>query len=298
VERSTTALDLFATRYGGGDVKVFGGEPLLVPDVVRAIVTRASRTPSIRRVYVSTNGLGLDQGWLDWVASEPKAILTVSLDGTPADHRRYRKALPGVADAYEHLMGLLPALRATPRVVITQTIPPASAGRFAANFEHLRSLGLTRFNLLPGYFLPWRADQLAALRRGFEAVAEHVRSTWESGGYLYLRNLFVWAPTPFFNTGLVVDSDGSVHTSNVVLSGKLEELGAKTRLGTLDSPPSVEQLDAGAERTWALLQEALPGRIIESTLAADAELSRFVRGLYPSWARWKRARESAPGARA
>ncbi len=297
-EQCAAALDLFATRYGGGDVKVFGGEPLLVPDVVRAVVAQASRTPAIRRVYVSTNGLGLDQGWLDWVASEPKAILTVSMDGAPEDHRRYRRALPGVADAYEHLMGLLPALRATPRVVITQTIPPASATRFSANFLHLRSLGLTRFNLLPGYFLPWRPDQLADLRRGFDAVADHVRSTWESGGYLYLRNLFTWAPTPFFNTGLVIDSDGSVHASNVVLSGKLEELGAKTRLGTLESPPSPEQLDAGAERTWALLQEALPARIIESTMAADAELSRFVRALYPSWAIWKRARGNATEARA
>jgi hypothetical protein len=297
-DQATSAVELFATRYGGGDVKVFGGEPLLVPEVVRAVVAKASRTPNVRRVYVSTNGLGLDQDWLDWVANEPKAILTISMDGAPADHRRYRKALPGAGDAYEHLIGLLPALRSTPRVVITQTIPPASASRFTANFEHLRSLGLTRFNLLPGYFLPWRQDQLADLRRGFDAVAEHVRSTWESGGYLYLRNLFTWAPTPFFNTGLVVDSDGSVHASNMVLSGKLEELGAKTRLGTLQSPPSAAQLDAGAERTWALLQEALPERIIESTMAADGELSRFVRGLYPSWARWKRSRDTAPEVRA
>ena len=296
-EQATTALDLFASRYGGGDVKVFGGEPLLVPDVVRAVVARAARAPAIRRVYVSTNGLGLTVEWLDWVREEPKAILTVSMDGAPADHRRYRRPLAGVADTYDHLMTLLPALRETRRVVITQTIPPASAGRFAANFEHLRSLGLTRFNLLPGYFLPWRPDQLADLRAGFEAVAASVRATWEAGGYLYLRNLFTWAPTPFFNTGLVVDSDGSVHASNVVLSGKLEELGSKTRLGTLDAPPSAEELDAGAQRTWSLLEGALPARIIESTLAADGELSRFVRGLYPAWAHMKRERSSSDGAR-
>ncbi len=295
--QTSAALELFAGRYGGGDVKVFGGEPLLVPDLVRSVVAQASRIPGIRRVYVSTNGLGLTQEWLDWVRREPKAILTISMDGAPADHRRYRRALPGVADCYEHLMTLLPALRATRRVVITQTIPPASASRFAENFEHLRGLGLTRFNLLPGYFLPWRPDQLADLRRGFDAVAAHVRSTWSAGRYLYLRNLFTWAPTPFFNTGLVVDSDGSVHTSNVVLSGKLEELGDQTRLGTLDDPPSLDELDRGAERTWGLLRGALPARIIESTEAADAELSRFVRGLYPAWAAMKRARTSAPEAR-
>ena len=112
---------------------------------------------------------------------------------------------------------------------------------------------------------------------------------------LYLRNLFTWAPTPFFNTGLVVDSDGSIHSSNVVLSGKLEELGARTRLGSLDDPPTVDALRDGAERTWRLLQRELPARIVESTLAADAELSRLVRGLYPAFAR-KRRRATAASA--
>ena len=36
------ALRLFADRFGGGDVKLFGGEPLLVPDVVRAAFDEAA----------------------------------------------------------------------------------------------------------------------------------------------------------------------------------------------------------------------------------------------------------------
>jgi MoaA/NifB/PqqE/SkfB family radical SAM enzyme len=285
------AVELFAEKYGGGDIKIFGGEPLLVPQVVRAAMQAAAREPSIRRVYISTNGLGLNDEWLDWIASEPKALLTVSMDGAPADHRRFRKALPGVADAYDHLLTLMPRLTSTPRVVITQTIPPATAHRAAENFEHLLSLGLRRFNLLPGYFLPWREDQLAALHASFDKIGERIRGLWASGEYLYLRNLFVWAPTPFFNTGLVVDSDESIHSSNVVLSGKLEELGSQTRLGTLSEPPEEATLDASAAATWDLLQQELPPKIVESTKAADAALSQFVESLYPSWARWKKARK-------
>ena len=55
-----TAVSLFASRYGGGDIKLFGGEPLLVPDVVRAAMEAARDDERIRRVYLSTNGLGLD----------------------------------------------------------------------------------------------------------------------------------------------------------------------------------------------------------------------------------------------
>jgi MoaA/NifB/PqqE/SkfB family radical SAM enzyme len=291
-EDAVAAVHLFADRYGGGDIKVFGGEPLLVPDVVRAATRAAAGRDEVRRVYVSTNGLGLTDEWLDWVASEPKAILTVSMDGAPEDHRRFRKALPGVADAYAHILTLLPRIVSTPRVVVTQTIPPATAHRAAENFEHLLSLGLRRFNLLPGYFLPWREDQLAALRSGFAAIRARIEGMWAAGEYVYLRNLFVWAPTPFFNTGLVVDSDRTIHSSNVVLSGKLEELGDRTRLGTLSDPPPVEALDAGAAATWDLLQAALPARIVESTRAADAALTELVQGLYGPWARWKKARQA------
>ncbi|HMR79577.1 MAG TPA: radical SAM protein, partial [Polyangiaceae bacterium] len=55
------ALDLFVDRYGGGDIKLFGGEPLLEPDTVRAVMERAEALPGGRRVYLSTNGLGLSQ---------------------------------------------------------------------------------------------------------------------------------------------------------------------------------------------------------------------------------------------
>jgi len=293
LQDAVRAVHLFADRYGGGDIKVFGGEPLLVPDVVRAATRAASGRPEIRRVYVSTNGLGLTDEWLEWVTAESKAILTISMDGAPSDHRRFRKALPGVGDAYTHLVTMMPRIIATPRVVVTQTIPPATAHRAAENFEHLLGLGLRRFNLLPGYFLPWREDQLESLRANFGAIKRRIESLWTAGDYLYLRNLFVWAPTPFFNTGLVVDSDGSIHSSNVVLSGKMEELGPQTQLGTLDAPPAPDALDQSAAATWELLQAELPERIIQSTREADAALSELVQGLYGPWARWKRSRKES-----
>ena len=53
-EDTRRAIDLFADRYGGGDVKLFGGEPLLVPEVVRAAMDHAASRQEIRRVYLST----------------------------------------------------------------------------------------------------------------------------------------------------------------------------------------------------------------------------------------------------
>jgi len=292
------ALDLFEHRFGGGDVKLFGGEPLLVPDVVRAVIDDASGREGIRRIYLSTNGLGLDDDWLELVRREPKLVLTLSLDGRPDDHRAHRRALPTfdgrqVADAYGHVAALLPKLLATPRVVVTQTIAPATAHAAHDNFLHLVDMGFRRFNLLPGYYLPWKDDQLVRLREGFDRIAATIRGRWEQREHLYLRNLFTWAPTPFFNTGLVVDADRRIHANNAGLSGSLESMLEQTRVGDLDHPPTPEALAARSRQVNGLLEATLEPRVWASTLAVDAELSRLCKSLYPAFLRYRQRRRAA-----
>jgi len=294
---AVAAVRLFADRYGGGEIKLFGGEPLLVPDVVRAVLDETAAMPAIGRVQLSTNGLGLDDDWLSRLADHPTAVLQISMDGDERIHQRFRRALPGVPSSYAHLMAMLPALLAQPRLVVTQTIAPAAADGAGASFAHLRGLGFRRFNLLPGYYLAWSEAQLGHLRTAFDAIGAAYRTAWAADEYLYLRNLFTLAPTPFFNTGLVVDSDRTIHPSNVGLSGQLDGLRGQTEVGTLDDPPTPEALEAAGQRVGALIEEALPERILASTRAADGELTRLVRPLYPVWGAWrKRRRESGTAA--
>ncbi len=290
VDDADRALELFALRFGGGDVKLFGGEPLLVPDVVRAAMDFAAREPRIRWIQLSTNGLGLDQRWLDYLNEHPKAVLAVSLDGEASDHRRFRRSLPGVADSYARIHELVPELVKSRRVVVTQTIPPASAARAANNFRHLLELGFFRFNFLPGYYLPWSQAQLAELRGSFEEISAVIRERWREGTRLHVRNLFTLAPTPFFNTGLVVDSDRTIHPSNLGLSHSLDHLRSRTQVGTLDAPPNPAQLLEAANRVPLLLEQALTPEILTSTRAADAELTRFCRGLYKSYLEYRQRR--------
>jgi hypothetical protein len=295
VDDAERALELFATRFGGGTVKLFGGEPLLVPEVVKAALERAESLPAIRSIQLSTNGLGLDDAWLDFIESHPKAILQISMDGRPEDHRRHRRSLPSVGDTYDHLARLVPRLSRMPRVVVTQTIPPATAVGAALNFTHLFAMGFRRFNFLPGYYLPWTEPQLAALEQSFSSIAESIEASWARGERLYVRNLTTLAPTPFFNTGLVVDSDRTIHPSNVGLSGQLAELLHRTRCGDLDHPPTIEALEAKQREVNELLETTLPERVWASTLAADAALTRFCRRLTPRWVEARRARKSAEG---
>lgn len=289
------ALDLFARPlaqggFGGGAVKIFGGEPLLVPDVVRAALAHAEKLDAIRTIQLSTNGLMLDDAWLELAARHPKTLLQISMDGRPDDHRRHRRSLPTVGDTYDHVAALAPRLARMPRVVITQTIPPATAGSADENFEHLLAMGFRRFNFLPGYYIPWTDAQLASLEGAFDRMATRIESLWAVGERIYVRNLTTRGATPFFNTGLVVDADRAIHPSNVGLSGALEELLDETRCGDLDRPPTPEALASKQHEVNALLERTLTPRVWSSTLAADAALTRFCRRLMPRWAEARRAR--------
>lgn len=286
-EQAVAAVDLFAAR-GGGEIKIFGGEPLLVPQVVRAAIGAALRHHNIKRVQLSTNGRGLDEGWLTLVRENPKLLLVVSMDGRPEDHRRFRRG----PETYDAVVALLPELLKTPRFVVTMVIPPATARHAEENFLHLRSLGLSRFNFLPGYYLPWREEQLQALERGFRAIGGHIRQGWSEGERVYVRNLFTLAPTPFFNTGMVVDSDGSIHPSNVGLSGKLDHLREQTCAGSLEAPPTPEELASAALRVNGLLEQSLEPGVWASTQAVDRLLTDFCQDLYPDFLEQRRRRRA------
>jgi len=284
------AVRLYAETYGGGDIKIFGGEPLLVPEVTRAAIEAAAARPEVRRIYLSTNGIGLNDEWLALLRATPQLILTISLDGRPDDHSTYRRALPGIEDSYEAIVRLLPALLKAPRVVVTQTIAPAGAKSAYVNFRHLRDLGFRRFNFLPGYYLPWSTGQLAVLSEAFAQIAADIKEAWTSGHYLYVRNLFTWAPTPFFNTGLIVDADRTLHSSNVGLAASLDELRTHTQIGTLDAPPTAQDIAENAARTNDRLRESLGAKIWMATEAVDLELTRFCNSLYPAYIKQRRTR--------
>lgn len=270
------AMDVFVATCGGGEVKLFGGEPLLVPDVVEAVIRRA---PPEVRVYLSTNALHLDDRWIALLHEHPGVTLTVSLDGAARDHDGLRRGEP----SHAHVAALLPRLLRLPRFVVTQTIAPSTASRAAANFRALRALGVTRFNLLPGYFLPWRPAQLDALNAAFHEIAAEFEQAWARDERLYLRNLFIRAPTPFFNTGFVVDVDRTIHPSNLILADSFDALRGRTAIGTLDAPPTRDALDAAAKGVPALLRATLPADLLDATAAADAALTRLCNRLYPAY---------------
>jgi sulfatase maturation enzyme AslB (radical SAM superfamily) len=273
------ALRLFVDRYGGGDVKLFGGEPLLVPGVARAVIAAADREPAIRRILVSTNGVALDDGWRDDLVRARKAVIVLSLDGTEADHTALRSPAAIAAEGHRRCLASLPWLVGAGRVLVNQVIAPPTAPRAAANFEYLLGLGVRRINLLPASYLVWTAAEMEALRDGLAGIRRLVVSRWTRGERLYVRNVFVRTPQPLFAEGVVVDSDGSIFASDCILSSVSSAMRAALRCGSVESPPSRAELRRRSGEADRLLRPTLAPEVLASTQAVDRELSGFTRAL-------------------
>jgi uncharacterized protein len=77
-------------------VSFYGGEPLLVFDLIRMIVSGTRTIQDWRRLNfsITTNGLLLDEEMIDFIV-EHRIALQISLDGPAAVHDRYRQTADG-----------------------------------------------------------------------------------------------------------------------------------------------------------------------------------------------------------
>jgi MoaA/NifB/PqqE/SkfB family radical SAM enzyme len=289
------ALRAFVDRFGGGQMKFFGGEPLLSWPVVQAVLDEAEHEPSISKITLCTNGALLDERLLDALERHPKLWLVLSFDGRPEDHRSSRRALQAEVDPLVRINALLPRLRGFPRLMLTQVVAPELAERAAGNFRYLLALGFRRFNLLPAGWVPWTREQLAALRISLAEVAAVVCAEWHAGRSLYLRNLFTRSPQPTFASGVVVDVDGRVFPSDCVLADLDEATRAELCCGSVESPPSEEELLRRAVLVPAILERCWPREVVESTRAANALLDAFCRSLLREYLATHRPLSAAPG---
>lgn len=241
------ALDELAPRLDGrGRVRLFGGEPTLVPALVRRAIERVERRWPELRVELPTSGSRLAE-LEPLLSGRPRVEVFVSRPG--------------------------PECERLPSVVVNLLLEPGlAAGTLASRVLELWKRGLRRLNLLPAYFVAWNAAQLAELRRGLAGLARLRR-----GAPFEVVNAARWGAVPLYGDGLCVDADGSVYASSLFLARRAAPYAASLRLGRvgggpLSSLPLPRTLGALVERCW-------PADVVAGTLAADRALTEFVHGL-------------------
>lgn len=232
-------------------VKLFGGEPLLRPDLAARALESIRRLAPGTPVELNTHGGGLAEV-RELLARHPEVELFVS---RPI-----------------HEAGRIP--RAVYNFLLT---PDESLARTVERFLAARAAGFARFNFLPAYFTVWTPAALAGLRARFEAIRRLLAVLDARGLPAETVNLERFASTPLYNDGLVIDVDGEIYSSSLVLTAAVAPRRELLRLGSVSFPELLAPEPAATAAS--LLAEAFPPEVTASTLAVDAELTAFCRGL-------------------
>ncbi|MDR1934446.1 MAG: radical SAM protein [Candidatus Accumulibacter sp.] len=170
-ERSFAAAARNLGLGPGAEVQIAGGEPLLVPRVVENVIAQA-RGLGVARIGVQTNGVAIDQSFIDLVKRHRLAV-GVSLDGPPAVNDRVRGRGGDVLRGLARLEAAGIPFGVTAVVCRDTVAALPDLGLLLAGFAQARSLGLDI--LRPAGRA--REQDLAspsALRRAFAALAERL----------------------------------------------------------------------------------------------------------------------------
>ena len=176
---------------------LFGGEPLLNPEAVRAAAEEAeaaaARAGKKVQLSLTTNGTCFTPEALELIRAH-RISVSLSVDGPPDVHDENRRYASG-AGTYADVVAGLALLRAhtghTPAARVTLTPPQWS--RIPEVLEHLLGLGFSEVGIAPASpisadLLPSAAEE-EALFAGFSALAARFLAEAREGRILRFSNL-------------------------------------------------------------------------------------------------------------
>ncbi|MBI4676594.1 MAG: radical SAM protein [Elusimicrobia bacterium] len=238
---------------GLGPIKLFGGEPLAKPSLVRRAVLLAKELDLKAGILLSTHGGLMNEGMRRFLAGHPEVEVA------------FGKASPWA--------------RRLPRVCLNFVLEPGQhPARALARMREALAFRFRSFNFLPVYFVPWSAKGLAELARSFRVLARLIKGLRKAGMPVEVKNLRRHGSVPLYNDGPCVDTDGTVYASNLVLAAGMEPHAGRLRLGHVSEPGRLAPPPSSAALK-SILQAAFEPRALEGTLRADAMLTEFVHAL-------------------
>lgn len=251
-------------------MKFFGGEPLLQKKYIEKAIQNLSE--KISDFYVTTNASLLSEKFVLF-AQKNNLHITVSLDWDQKTTEQNRKTLSGkslYAISLKHAMKNASILR------VNQVITSETAIKMFDNFCYLYDCGFRKFNFLPEYYREWSKKWLQELIRGFFQIQEFCKSH-----PIELVNAENYSLTSFFNIGIVIDTNGDIFGTNLILSGDFEKYKPILRIWHISIGLEKDISSIDAINQYAILVESLVAKeysssILNSVKYIDRILSNFV----------------------
>ncbi len=171
-------IDLIFTQAPENEeirIGFFGGEPLLKPALLAAIMDEIVNHPLYRNYKVefslASNGTILSAAMIDFI-NKNRVSYCVSCDGPPEiqDLARIFRDGRGSGDLVEKT--LIRAKKSIPGVFVNAVIHPQSVRKLPEIVDYFSGLGIRRIFLNPDFSAPWSADDIAVLPEFYDRVGK------------------------------------------------------------------------------------------------------------------------------
>jgi len=166
------------------DLGFFGGEPLLEYRLLEAITSyvEAHASYDARRVKLSivTNGTLVTEDVARFMRRHRIGI-TVSCDGPPAIHDRFRHLLGGGGSSALVERGIRAALAVLERVPVNAVYRPDTVEALPEVVDYLSSLGVRQIYLNPDFSAAWTEEAVARVPAIYRVVADRYMQFYREG---------------------------------------------------------------------------------------------------------------------
>jgi len=254
------------------ELQFFGGEPTRSWTVLEDAVTYASTHPALGarklEICLTTNGVGLTQAHLDFLADHP-VMLLFSLDGDATTHRRYRQAhLCSDEDAYAGIGRTIDMLRAHEVPwFMNAVLPPAAAGACMERYQWALAQGVGRLQLNYAVGMRWSQHQMDAYISGLIEVLRHHHAHPDE------MLLFNWksdCEPVMLSDDLIIDVDGGIyHDGAIFLERRFPRLKQTYHRGHLNDTTAFDPLRWSLSQLYEVMLNSYPEGSEERQIVAD-----------------------------
>lgn len=195
-------------------VKFFWWEPLIKKNDIYYIID-SFPVKSDMNFYVTSNSTLVTDEFISFSKLHNLKV-TFSLDGDIAVTWKNRKPLWWWNLSYQIIQN---TKKYHDFIRVNQVITSENANSFFENFMFIYNLWVRSFNFLPEYYREWSKQWLNDLQKWFQRILDF----YEAWNLFYVVNTENYSDTSFFNLWIVIDTDGSIYGTNLILAWIFEQ---------------------------------------------------------------------------
>lgn len=166
-----SSIDFISENYPPNTgIIFFGGEPLLMKDLIKKTISHCSTKSNYFHYKVTTNGLLLDESFLEYANSVGLQV-SISIDGNERAHNTFRKLQDG-KPTFEHVKSKISLLlKYQPYAKVLMTVSPETLPYYADSVEFLLNSGFKYIVVSLNYAGNWNDKSIKELKKQYEHIA-------------------------------------------------------------------------------------------------------------------------------